>query len=170
MNKEIERKFLIKEFPNDLPKIEERTIYQGYLTTGDIEVRIRECIPPGKKPFTMTIKTSGGLIRNEVESVISEEFYNDIKELIKAKFIKKDYCKYELDNELKLEVSKIDDDWMYAEIEFTSEEEANNFNISEYPFLLKDITYDSNYKMKNYWYDSRILDFYSKEISGKRGY
>lgn len=164
MNKEIERKFLIKKFPEHLPKFKTMTIYQGYLTTGDIEVRVREYIPHpyGRKQFTMTIKSSGGLIRNEVESIIPEEFYNGIKELINAKFIKKECCVYTLNSELELEVSKVDDDWMYAEIEFKSEKDANDFNMSRYPVLLKDITADSNYKMKNYWYDSRILDSHSK--------
>ena len=38
---------------------------------------------------------------------------------------------------------------MFAEVEFESEDEANSF--IPLSFMLEEVTYDKQYKMKNYW-------------------
>ena len=72
--------------------------------------------------------------------------------------MKKDYKKYRLGN-WELEVSLVDPgtewEFYYGEIEFPSEEAANAFEIPE--FLGREITYDSYYKMKNFWKRTRIF-------------
>ena len=44
---EIERKFLLKSFPTDLPLKEEKAVYQAYLSI-DPEVRIRRNVEDGR--------------------------------------------------------------------------------------------------------------------------
>ena len=44
---EIERKFLLKSFPTDLPLKEEKAVYQAYLSI-DPEVRIRRNVVDGR--------------------------------------------------------------------------------------------------------------------------
>lgn len=167
MSKEIERKFLISEFPEHLEIIEKNEMEQGYLFSDDTEIRIRRKDKPispystskfRRSLFFMTIKGNGSLVREEIEFPIECIAYSKIKELINKSFIQKYFREYNLDN-YKLQCSHVDKDteneFYYAEIEFESEEEANNFDMSKYPFLLEDVTYDENYKMKNYWKRTR---------------
>ena len=77
----------------------------------------------------------------------------DYYEMVEA--LKKDKVLPELPKE-EIEMSKVDNNWYYAEVEFKTEEDANNF---EFPFpslVLKEVTYDTAFKMKNYWKSSRI--------------
>ena len=46
------------------------------------------------------------------------------------------------------------DPFIYAEIEFSSEEDAKNFKLPDF-LDWEEVTYDENYKMKNYWNRTR---------------
>ena len=64
---EIERKFLLKSFPTDLPLKEEKAVYQAYLSI-DPEVRIRRNVVDGRDAtHFLAIKSNGDLVRQEVE-------------------------------------------------------------------------------------------------------
>lgn len=158
--KEIERKFLISEFPTNLTLIDDSIVTQGYLYTDDYEVRIRSKAEVMEneaiigEDYVLSIKSSGDIERTEIETYVSKEFFESLKELIGLKFIKKEFKVYQLKN-FMLEVSKVDpgteDEYMYTEIEFDSIKEAKSFDPSLYPILGKEITYIDEYKMKNYW-------------------
>lgn len=155
---EIERKFLIKEKP-PIIAVEHFHTKQAYISV-DPEVRVREkfgvdeCSKCGS-PYKITIKGNGTLVREEIETSIDEEFYNKILEFIGHKPILKDYYIY-LYNGYMIEVSDVDSGaFMYAEVEFNSIEEANNF-IWPWPgILISEETENPEYKMKNYWIKSR---------------
>ena len=174
MPKEIERKFLVSGFPIiSANLIEESIIMQGYVST-EPEFRIREkqsiLARDGNvlylkknfletKTYKMTLKTNGDMVRNEIELDIPKDFFLDTKEMIGKPFIEKIYRKYDLPDYYELEVSLVDKDtehsFYYAEVEFDSEDEAEKFDIGLIPNLIKEITDDNNYKMKNYWIKTR---------------
>jgi CYTH domain-containing protein len=154
--KEIERKFLIKEFP-DLEPLCEAHVEQSYISI-DPEIRIRKRNNKNRISYYISIKSDGQLSREETEFPISEEFYNASKIILDKPTIKKEYKTYCLDDVLVLECSHVDkgteNEFFYAEIEFESEEKANAFIPPS--FLGEEVTYNSKYKMKNYWRRTRL--------------
>lgn len=157
---EIERKFLLTKLPNLLPK-QEIDIYQGYIST-EPEVRIRsyEVLDgenKGHKDYLLTIKGNGDLAREEIETYVSEEFFNQAAAFIQHPLIHKRYFKYEYGCHV-LECSIVDEGmssgFTYGEVEFMSEEAAESY---EWPFDgAWDVTRNQKYKMKNYWKDTRL--------------
>ncbi len=90
MAKEIERKFMLAEFPDSLVQEgvlvpeKEQHIEQTYLAIDDTqELRVRKIrdMATGKHEFTHTFKNGNGLVREEIEYSISESLY---EQLIKA--------------------------------------------------------------------------------------
>lgn len=154
---EIERKFIIQEFPSDLELIREVDIWQGYVSI-DPEVRIHKAKDrkSGVENFRLTLKGQGTLTRTEIKTDIDEAFYQESLGLIKGEVIYKDYRSYRLGDHI-LEVCQVDpgkaSEFFYAEIEFASEEDANAFIKPD--FLGKDVTDNDAFKMKNYWNRTR---------------
>ena len=148
---EIERKFLINEFPSKLSEIERADMYQAYLSTTPV-VRIRKKSKQGENSYKLCIKGEGTLVREEVEFSISEDEFLRLSNIINNKFIHKEFRTYKLENYI-LECSKVDfngeNEFYYAEIEFNSVEEANNFTAPE--FLKNEVTEKTGYTMKDYW-------------------
>jgi len=153
---EIERKFLIDRLPTSLPMLERKEVYQAYLSI-DPEVRIRRNVVEGiDVSYYIAIKSNGELIRREVEIPISKEYFYALADMVEHPFVKKDFSIYDIDG-LILECSHVDKgtdtEFMYAEVEFQSVEDANNFVP---PSICKmDVTNDPSYKMKNYWKRTR---------------
>lgn len=154
---EIERKFLMNGFPEGLEVLSEVEIEQGYVSH-DPEVRIRKATDKKTEveEFYMTIKDAGALTRTEIETDIEADFYYDVIDLLGFVPVKKDYKSYKL-GPWKLEVSKVDEgtphEFFYGEIEFPTEEDAKEFDPPT--FFGREITYNEDYKMKNYWKRTR---------------
>lgn len=153
MGKEIERKWLMSGFPQNLKELKSANIEQGYLTFAP-EVRVRMYSREDHTDYLMTIKSDGTLEREEIEFYINEKVYEDIQNLIGKPFVKKKYIKYELEDGHILECSLVDNDYFYAEVEFNSVEEAKSYELN-LPEVIKDITYEDSFKMKNYWRRTR---------------
>lgn len=154
---EIERKFLLDSFPTDLPLKEEFQVYQAYLSIAP-EVRIRRNEKDGKDTaYYLAIKSSGEMIRKEVEIPISKDHFYALAEMVSRPFITKDFRIYLLPNNLLLECSHVDKgrdtEFMYAEVEFPSVQAAEAFELL--PNFTADVTNDSSYKMKNFWKRTR---------------
>lgn len=154
---EIERKFLLDSFPTDLPLKEEFQVYQAYLSINP-EVRIRRNVKNGKDTaYYLAIKSSGELVRTEVELPISKDHFYALAEMVSQPFITKDFYVYGLPNGLVMECSHVDKgmdtEFMYAEVEFPSIKDAEAFELL--PCLKEDVTNDSSYKMKNFWKRTR---------------
>ena len=153
---EIERKFLIDKFPENLPLKEESILYQGYISVMPT-VRIRKKVSSKGSSYKMTVKSSGEMIRHEVEFDIPEEKYNELQEVFCPNPIVKLKRNYILPDGKILECNLVDEgsetEFMYAEIEFDSVEEAERYPIPD--FLIKEVTYDNTYKMNNYWRRTR---------------
>jgi len=154
---EIERKFLIDKFPDNLPLKEESVMYQGYISVMPT-VRIRKKISSKGSSYKLTIKSSGEMFRHEVEFDISEEKYNELQEVFCPNPIIKLKKNYILPDGKILECNLVDEgsntEFMYAEIEFDSVGEAENYSLPH--FLGKEVTFDNSYKMNNYWKRTRI--------------
>ena len=154
---EIERKFLLDGFPTELELLSEVYIEQGYVSF-EPEVRIRKAVvrDTGLEEYYLTIKGEGDLARQEIETEITRNFYEETANFLGGNVVTKEYKKYKL-GQWELEVSLVDKgkqwEFYYAEIEFPSEEEANAFVLPD--FLGKEITYDAAYKMKNFWKRTR---------------
>lgn len=155
---EIERRFIVSAFPEDLKVLWTAEIEQGYISTGDPESRIRRAKDENKVTYELTFKTDGTLAREEVEFEISKVHYDALKKLLKGDMITKDYRVYEL-GDYRLEVCRVDEArptaYMYAEVEFKTIEEAKAFDIDQVPHLVKEVTEDRSYNMKKYWERTR---------------
>lgn len=154
---EIERKFLLSRIPHHLGNPKKAVLFQSYLVTQDnIEVRIRQRVYLSNSNFKLCFKGSGDLCREEIELEISSEKYNELCRLVNGNPIHKDYYAFDLDGhilECSIVDSELDTTFIYAEIEFNSIEESEKFVMPD--FCIKEITYDKEYKMKNYWKRTR---------------
>lgn len=157
---EIERKFIMTGFPEELKCLREVTVAQGYISV-EPEVRIHTATDrnTGVTNYRLTMKGEGDLTRTEIKTSIDGEFYREAVELLGVPMIQKDYRSYELSASagLILEVCLVDPgtahEFYYGEIEFESEEDAMRF--TRIPCLGEEVTNDPAYKMKNYWTRTR---------------
>lgn len=151
-NCEIERKFLISEFPEHLPLLEQSTVWQGYISHNPV-VRIRKKEYEGLTTYRLCFKGKGTLVRREIEMDLTEEKFDALSELLDAPLIRKDFRVYKLSDGERLECSLVDKDlptaFYYAEVEFPSVEEANSFIPPA--FLGAEKTEDPAFTMSRYW-------------------
>lgn len=157
MGQEIERKFLMSGFPKELVPFVESKVYQAYASM-DPEIRIRKKELGTDESYFITFKSDGDLARSECEFPIEGWAYDEILKIIDRHPIFKDHKKYDIGNGLVLEVSYVENNFYYGEVEFKSVEEAENWAqpamLSKY--ILRDITYNKDFKMKNYWKRTRL--------------
>ena len=166
---EIERKFIMLGFPEDilseeeyknsgLKLVREVEIEQGYISI-EPEVRLHGAkdTVTGQKNWRITLKGDGTLLRQELMTDVSEAFYCEAKEMLKAPMIQKLYRKYAY-GQWYLEVCHVDagteHEFYYGEIEFATEQEARDFEPPK--FLSMEVTYDESCKMKSYWKRTRL--------------
>lgn len=154
---EIERKFLIDRFPESLPlesECEMRQIYISVMPT----VRARSKKVGDKETFRLTVKGSGELCREEIETSVTREQFEALCRVAEKEPIRKLKRCYKLPDGLLLECSLVDEgtenEFMYAEVEFESVAAAEAFVPPEY--LGKEVTYDNSWKMNNYWKRTRL--------------
>ena len=155
---EIERKYRIDRFPGDAegwPLVKEAVVCQGYLATSPT-VRIRSAeiaYPERKTSYTLTFKGEGTLVRQEIEMPLQEDTFLQLRELLPAPMIRKDYRVYTLPDGHRLECSLVDGDepdgFYYAEVEFGSVEESEAFTPPA--FLGPEATEDPSFSMSEYW-------------------
>ena len=140
-NIEIERKFLVKEMPDNLDNYERVDMTQGYLNTNPV-VRIRK----ENDDYVLTYKGSGLLSRSEYNLPLNEESFNHLIKKCDGIIISKSRYKIPLKNNLiaELDIFKGDlDSLKLVEVEFNSVEEADNFIPPEW--FGEDVTTDNRY-------------------------
>lgn len=151
MGLEIERKFLMDGFP-DLPVKSRADVWQGYLCVDPV-VRIRSKETDGRVEYKLCFKGEGTLARSEIELPIEAGIFHQLRELIDRPLIHKDYRTYDLPGGYCLECSFVDEGkstaFYYAEVEFSTVEEASAFQPPE--FLGRDVTEEEGYGMAEYW-------------------
>ena len=121
----IERKFLITELPENLTQYNCRRIEQGYLCTAPV-VRIRR----QDEEYYLTYKSKGMMVREEYNLPLTAEAYAHLREKTDGNLISKQRYLIPLNETLTAELDIFDAPFaplMLAEVEFSSEEEANSF-------------------------------------------
>lgn len=137
---EIERKFLIKQLPENLEQYPCRHIEQGYLCTSPV-VRIRK----QDNDYFLTYKSDGLMAREEYNLPLSEEGYAHLHPKADGLIItKKRYCIPFGAYTIELDIFENDlAPLILAEVEFPSEDEANTFTPPEW--FAEDVTYSGKY-------------------------
>ncbi len=164
---EIERKWMVSGWPGAdkaLPILKEETMRQGYISV-EPTVRIRSEQETGKPAeYILCFKSRGdGLVRKETEFPIAKEHFHQLEDLIGLALIPKVRRTYLLPDGHHLEVNAVDEGaptaFYYAEVEFSSREEAAAFEpekvgLGEY--LNQDVTYVPGMSMGAYWSKVRL--------------
>ncbi|MRN51437.1 CYTH domain-containing protein [Paenibacillus monticola] len=155
---EIERKFLLPEYPQQLIQegqlkiLTRHSIDQTYLAIdGGQELRVRKItdLDSGEVTYTHTFKDGKGISREEIEYFISEGLYNQMIEAVKMIPLVKERTTgvwngttIEIDVYTQLKLSVL-------EVEFDSLEEAESFDAPEW--FGKDVSVERQYSNKTVW-------------------
>lgn len=160
---EIERKWMVKSWPQTLPLKEEFTMRQGYISVHPT-VRIREeSLTGGGTDYILCFKSAGGLVREEIERSIDRELFGELEQKIIAKpLIKKIRRSYLLPDGSVLEVNHVDEglptEFWYAEVEFETVEQARAWQPSACgmeKYLNEEVTDQPGQSMGAYWAATR---------------
>ena len=160
MSLEIERKFLLPEFPEALVQEgtlrvrSEQRIEQTYLALDATqELRVRRIVDliTGEVEFTHTFKSGNGLVREEIEYSITEEIYAQIVHAFKAVPLTKNRITAEWEDTL-VEIDCYDQiNMTVVEVEFESVKAAESFVKPDW--FGKDISSEKQYSNKKVWRD-----------------
>lgn len=154
---EIERRWKIAGFPENLPLLRQAHMRQGYIATAPV-VRIRtdgaRCV--------LCFKGKGTLAREEIETDIDAETFRRLEAFIGKPLVSKDYRVYALPDGRRLEVSLVDEDlptcFFYAEVEFDTVEQAQAYVPPADIGLQEEMTEDRGFSMSAYWKRTRLGD------------
>ena len=137
---EIERKFTIKTLPANLESYPHAQITQAYLCTEPV-MRIRR----QDDEYIFTYKGNGVMVREEYNLPLTKEAYEHLKGKIDGRLItKKRYMIPFEKYTIELDIFEGDlAPLTLAEVEFTSEEEANAFVAPDW--FAEDVTFSKLY-------------------------
>ncbi len=138
---EIERKFLIDTLPENLSQYPFHQLEQGYLCTEPV-VRIRR----EDDAYYLTYKSKGLMVREEYNLPLTKESYEHLLPKIDGILISKKRYLIPLSENLTIELDIFERELaplVLAEVEFSSEEEANSFIPPKW--FGDDVTYSSQY-------------------------
>lgn len=147
---EIEKKFLIKNLPENLEDYPKVRIEQGYLNTVSTPtLRIRKYNQEYMLCYKFRQKTKMQVasVAKEVELPLTEDVYNHLKTKIDGRMIEKDRYLIPLQDNLTAELDVFDGflkGLQNVEVEFESEDEASQFIPPDW--FGKDVSLDSRYK------------------------
>lgn len=159
---EIERKWMVKGWPEEslgLTLLTSHEMEQGYLSTAPT-VRLRkEAEDGGDTEYILCFKSSGGLVREEIELPLPEATFADIaKKILVKPMIPKTRRSYALPGGLVLEVNEVDKGaptaFYYAEIEFPRVPMALGWQPDSdalAAYLRCEVTHEKGQSMAEYW-------------------
>ena len=160
---EIERKWMVNGWPENLPLKEEFAMRQGYISVRPT-VRIREeALTGGKTDYILCFKSGGGLVREEIERSIDKALFDDLENKIIGKpLIKKIRRSYTLSDGSVLEVNHVDEgqptEFWYAEVEYPTVEAARSWQpecCGLGAYLSDEVTDQPGQSMGAYWEQTR---------------
>ena len=137
---EIERKFLLKELPENLSSYPCRHLEQGYLSTAPV-VRVRK----DNDKYELTYKGKGAMVREEYNLPLTEQAYEHLKQKIDGRLItKRRYMIPYEDYTIELDIFEGDlAPLTLAEVEFPSKEAADAFVAPDW--FAEDVTFSKLY-------------------------
>ena len=149
---EIERKFLVKdvEFLKEISNKKMVSIEQTYLSANKFEeVRLRKKVQLNSEVFVLTVKKGTGLIREEIETNLTKETYEELISSTNYVPLKKDRISFTYEGYF-FELDLYEDlDLITIEVEFDSKENSSDFVIPNW--ISVEITEDESFKNKNLW-------------------
>ena len=160
---EIERKCLVKGWPEGLCPEHIYTMEQGYLALHPTTVRIRrETERGGITAYILCFKGKGGLVREEIEVSIDETLFERLRVLIGLPLIRKERRDYLLPDGRTLEVNEVDagapGTFFYAEVEFPTVEASEVWSPGAAglaSYLADEVTEKQGVSMGAYWERTR---------------
>lgn len=162
---EIERKWMVKGWPQGLPLLETYRMDQGYISVRPT-VRIRkEALEGGVTSLILCFKgapSADGISRQEIETQIDAELFGKLEKLIGKPLIRKVRKTYRLPDGHRLEVNSVDEGlstaFWYAEIEYDTEQEAREWQPESAglaAYLAEECTGKPGSSMGDYWKETR---------------
>ncbi len=139
---EIERKYLVKNIPDNLKSFPCRTIEQGYLSTDPV-IRIRK----DNERFELTYKSEGLMVHEEYNLPLTEKAYRHLLPKIDGRLIRKLRYMIPLEGNLTVELDIFEGSLaplVLAEVEFPDEESANSFTPPDW--FGEDVTFSGKYQ------------------------
>ncbi len=163
---EIERKWMVDGWPaldaEALPLLCTEYQEQGYLHTQAPIVRIRLERRGTDTKYVLCFKSEGLLVRKEIEIEVSKEDFERLSDLIGQPLVRKERRIYQLPEGLELEVNLVDEGlptaFMYAEVEFGSEQQARSWDPAACGlggYLSEDVTGQPGRSMSAFWANTR---------------
>jgi len=137
---EIEKTFLVKNIPSDLSGYKSYQIKQGYISSPPSPLRIRQKGDKFELTKKLPIKGNDFSIAEEINILLTEYEFNKLWPLTEKSLEKTRYI-IPLENDLYAELDIFHDKLeglAVVEVEFTSEEQMDNFQAPEW--FGKDIT------------------------------
>lgn len=167
---EIERKWLVNDWPDNLSLLFKEEMRQGYIVTSPtVRIRQENTIFSNvkekeiKDSYILCFKSKGSLVRKEIEMAIDKDKFIELEDLIGLPLINKKRNTYLLKDGHHLEVNQVDEgldsEFFYAEIEFKSIEDANNFKPEDVgldKYLTNEVTLLKGQSMAAYWNKTRL--------------
>lgn len=138
---EIERKYLVKNLPENYKEYPHRELEQGYLCTDPV-VRIRKA----DNTYTLTYKGPGLMVREEHNLPLTAESYQHLRTKADGILIHKIRYNIPFQEKYTIELDIFLDELaplQLAEVEFETEEEANAFVPP--PWFGEDVTFSDKY-------------------------
>lgn len=139
---EIERKFLVKELPQDLANYPHSRIKQWYITIMPaVRLRDRDGV------YTLTVKSKGHMVRQEFEMELSQEEFANLFTKVSTHAIDKMRYDIGLPNGLNAELDVFlgkHEGLNLVEVEFETEQAALAF--SPPAWFGEDVTQEAKYK------------------------
>ncbi len=146
---EIERKFLLKTFPDALKDERGELISQGWLPGQWIQERVRRVRGADGERFYRTIKVGSGMVRRELEESISRRQFQQLWALTESRRVRK--RRYEVsDGELSWQVDRfLDRDLVLAEVELPSRDTEVEVPGWLASFVAREVTGNRAYENRN---------------------
>lgn len=138
---EIERKYLIRNLPDQYQTYPCKEIEQGYLCTSPV-VRIRK----SDDEYSLTYKGSGLMIREEYNLPLTKEAYEHLRPKTDGILIRKMRYYIPYGNQYVIELDLFLDalaPLVLAEVEFPTKEEADRFVAPDW--FGEDVTFETKY-------------------------
>ncbi|WP_458119033.1 CYTH domain-containing protein [Paenibacillus sp. Z6-24] len=153
MAQEIERKYLLTSYPDDLDITRTQEIDQTYLASTENEsLRVRRLLSNNEETFTMTHKAGRGISRDETEFYIGRDMYEQLTERLQVTPLKKTRHKVRLDGhtyDMDIYHNTAQEGLMTIEIEFDSEDEFHAYEAPDW--FGEDVTEQEQYLNSRLW-------------------
>ena len=126
---EIERKFLVRELPDNLENYSHSRLTQSYISRRPV-IRLRKIEKDTAASYVLTIKSGGLAVRQEFELPLQEEEYNRLFQKVEGRVLQKVRYLIPIENGYTAELDRFEGELeglLLVEVEFPSVEAMNAF-------------------------------------------